>query len=487
MRRNSMGRTCFQMINQSHQLPQSAILHREVARVGVESMRLLIDSGTYNCQNLGDVAMLQVAISRLAKLAPAAQLQVITDVPEALVRHCPSAQPVNAAAFRAWFRDDMLLSRGQRYAPPVLASRFRGVKRYLRRRWPRSLRHAMVVTRPANIRADLDALIEAVYSADCVVLCGQGFLTDHVGIDALTKLGLLATAEAQGIPCVMFGQGIGPVSNAAILELARIVLPRVEFVSLRECVAGLPLCRSMQIASTKCCVTGDEAIELAYEQRKSAYFNALGINVRLSPSSGLTEGILPLLAAVLNKFARKRRLEYVPLPIARDHDLRDVRSIRELLGLMGYQSNGGADLETPEAVIAQASRCRIVLTGAYHAAVFALSQGIPAVCLAKSAYFRVKFEGLADQFGMGCVVVSLNDPHAEDRLFEALEWAWKTAPQLDEPLRRAAALQILKSYRVYGRLGRLLRGKFPRSEIAVLAPPKVAGTFGSLGLGRMYG
>jgi hypothetical protein len=27
-----MGRTCFQMINQSHQLPQSAILHREVAR-----------------------------------------------------------------------------------------------------------------------------------------------------------------------------------------------------------------------------------------------------------------------------------------------------------------------------------------------------------------------------------------------------------------------------------------------------------------------
>ena len=51
----------------------------------------------------------------------------------------------------------------------------------------------------------------------------------------------------------------------------------------------------------------------------------------------------------------------------------------------------------PRAIIKRIGRCRVVVTGSYHVAVFALSQGIPAICLANSEYYEIKFRGLADQ------------------------------------------------------------------------------------------
>ena len=53
---------------------------------------------------------------------------------------------------------------------------------------------------------------------------------------------------------------------------------------------------------------------------------------------------------------------------------------------------------SPEAVMKNVSACRMVVTGSYHAAVFALSQGIPALTISKSAYYDSKFNGLGDMF-----------------------------------------------------------------------------------------
>jgi len=435
-------------------------------------IRILVEPGTYNCLNLGDVAMLQVAVSRLARLIPSATLQVITDTPDRLARYCPNAIPVSASALRIWLEDDLLLGRFERLFPAYGVSYAPKVKPYIRRRWPRLLEAALHCTRPLDARpGELPRFLDALDSADCVIVCGQGFLTDHVGKHALATLNLLAAAKAKRIPYFLLGQGIGPLTDKTIIGRSRTVLPDAKLVSLREQLAGVPFCRSIQVPREKCLVTGDEAVELAYRRQYATRGKGLGINVRLSPSSGLTENVLPMLAAVLNRFARTRQLEYVPLPIARDHKLRDVQSIRILLSLTGCESDGGVYLETPEAIISEASRCRVVLTGAYHAAVFALSQGVPAVCIAKSNYFRVKFEGLADQFGTGCTVISLDEANASGAIFEALVRAWDGAPWQAETLRRAAVVQILKSYRVYNRLGRFLRSKFPEDGINALEYP----------------
>jgi polysaccharide pyruvyl transferase WcaK-like protein len=51
----------------------------------------------------------------------------------------------------------------------------------------------------------------------------------------------------------------------------------------------------------------------------------------------------------------------------------------------------------------------VVVAGSYHAAVFALSQGIPVVALVKSPYYVNKMVGLGDQFGAGCEIVRLDE------------------------------------------------------------------------------
>ena len=57
---------------------------------------VVIDPGSHAVLNLGDVAMLQVAVDRLAGLWPDARIDVLTTDPEALRRHVPRAQPLPA-------------------------------------------------------------------------------------------------------------------------------------------------------------------------------------------------------------------------------------------------------------------------------------------------------------------------------------------------------------------------------------------------------
>jgi polysaccharide pyruvyl transferase WcaK-like protein len=113
------------------------------------------------------------------------------------------------------------------------------------------------------------------------------------------------------------------------------------------------------------------------------------------------------------------------------------------------RSDGGATLDTPLKVIKQISLCRVVVTGAYHAAVFALAQGIPVVCLAKSRDYVAKFLGLEDQFGRGCETIFLDEPDALEKLADAIGRTWQSAELVRRPLQEAARSQIQLSWEAY--------------------------------------
>src|SRR5208337_323983 len=115
-------------------------------------------------------------------------------------------------------------------------------------------------------------------------------------------------------------------------------------------------------------------------------------------------------------------------------------------------SDGGITLDTPLKVIRQVARCRIVVTGAYHAAVFAMSQGIPVVALSASDDYTAKFLGLEDQFGLGCETVFLGASDASERLAAAAERAWRLAEKVRLPMQEAARRQIALSQGAYERI-----------------------------------
>jgi Polysaccharide pyruvyl transferase len=156
------------------------------------------------------------------------------------------------------------------------------------------------------------------------------------------------------------------------------------------------------------------------------------------------------------RFSARRQAELVPVPIARGQ-ARDATVLRELFA--GVGTDGGADLASPAAVVAQVGRCRLLVTGAYHAAVFALAQGVPAICLARSDYYRQKFEGLVELFGPGCELVALDHHELAERLQQAMETAWLESPRLRSGLRRAAQEQIARGWSAYRQLTSLITSR----------------------------
>jgi polysaccharide pyruvyl transferase WcaK-like protein len=116
------------------------------------------------------------------------------------------------------------------------------------------------------------------------------------------------------------------------------------------------------------------------------------------------------------------------------------------------QSQDGLPIDRPEAVIRQIQRCRLVVTGSYHAGVFALASGIPTVGLAKSAYYVDKFLGLSSLFGEGCQTVLLNDQDFQTKLESSITDLWARAERVRPYLLAEAESQIRLGHKAYERL-----------------------------------
>ena len=202
--------------------------------------------------------------------------------------------------------------------------------------------------------------------------------------------------------------------------------------------------------------TGDEAIELAYAARVEAPGDAIGINLRVASYSGVESDTIGRLASVLQDSARLHSTSLLPIPIAVHEYARDHETIRRLLAGFDDESDGGLSLDTPLMLVKQTARCRIVVTGAYHVAVFALAQGIPVICLSNSAYYLAKFQGLEDLFGVGCTIVMLSESDWPGKLADAIETAWDSAEAVRSPLLQSAVRQIEESRGAYLRVKSLL-------------------------------
>lgn len=420
--------------------------------------RVLIDCGDHAMGNLGDVAMLQVTVQRLREQLPAAALDVITRDPDALALHCPGARPVSYEGRQLWAGRGILLGRADRFLRQARLVTGGGPEAVLRRNCA-SLHERLIHARMHGQRPRkeaFDRFMRTLGAADAVVVCGAGGVTDHAAEWATALLDVLAYAVARHHRTAMFSHGLGPITNPELRRLARRVLPQLDLLALRERRAGEPLARSLGVAPGRLCVTGDDAIELAYAARPTVLGNQIGINLRVARSAGVDESYVDPVGTVVRQFAGMRNASLIPLPIGRGTASNDVATLRRLFGGLGLVGDGGVGLNTPDAVIRQVSRCRIVVTGSYHAAVFACAQGIPAICLARSLYFWDKFLGLADQFGRGCSVVDLGARDLPSQLLAAIQCAWDSADEWRNPLLEAARHQIEASRSAYQRFARML-------------------------------
>jgi colanic acid/amylovoran biosynthesis protein len=410
--------------------------------------RLLVEPGSYAMLNLGDIAMLQVCVERLRELWPQASIGVLTESPARLAEHCPGVKPVPVVGQHEWFESRWgggdfwpLLAEPRRGSVENLAERLGDRNPHAARA---ALRAELLAREPAS--EELRSFVGWLLGADGLVVSGRGGTTDVFLDDGLEVLRVLRTAIGLGIPTAMFSQGLGPMDDERLRALARQVLPRLDVLCVRERRAALPLLEGLGVAAERVLVGGDDALEPAHRlSPNGASRDAIGLGLRRSAYSGMTDETARTVGRVVKEAAARHGSELRLVPVSLYPGEADARSFADVTG------RDGDEATTPAQAMRQAGGCRVVVAGSYHAAVFALAQGVPVVALSAAPYYDAKLAGLADLFPGGCRVLSAQDDELGSRLAAALDESWEAAGLLAPELEAAAERQIAASREAYAR------------------------------------
>lgn len=416
-------------------------------------MRILVDHSGYALLNIGDIAMLSACVRRLRTLWPAAQIRVLTESPDRLHQHCPDVTTVVPTLAGRFGLSRIPLSR-QLAAEQVWKSVMPLMTRSVSPAGSADLPMIAPDTPRGSQHRDVAPMriLAAVRWADAVVSSGGGFISDEFWWHGAGVLSVLAMGQRLGKPTAMFGQAIGPTRQPVMNWLARSVIPKLRLIGLREGVRSAPLLRARGVSEDRIHVTGDDALLLATPAVRPPTGDGIGLNVRVAPYSGVDSVTARHVVAITRDIAARRQAATVALPISRysaDSDLHSVR-LAGLTAVDGNPGDGAADIRCPAELGARIAGCRAVVTGSYHAAVFALAAGIPAVCLSNSAYYDSKFEGLAAQFPHGCSVVRPGRNLRAD-LDDAVTSAWEARDDVRDHIHRAAKVQVSRGDLLYRR------------------------------------
>ena len=413
-------------------------------------MRIFVDNSGYGLCNMGDVAMLEVALQRLSDLFPSAHFDVLTVRPQNLAAIWPGARAVPGRGRTLFLANGTLAGQKLRQRFPHLEEKVRlGSPAIALKTITLKKR---LLGRGGEVR-EMHEFKRMFDQADLVVCTGGGFINDAFGGHARCILELLHLGARAGKPTALLGQGIGPLEKPELRAQFGTWLPAINLVTLREARTGVPLLKELGYPQENTVVTGDDAVELAHGLAPAKLGAALGLNVRVAAYAGVEGDALAPMRTVFERAAQNFGTPLLPVPISRCSDGDDAQALLQLLPESPIEVGA---LQTPRAIIEQVGRCRVVVTGSYHAGVFALSQGVSVVALSNSAYYDDKFLGLAEQFGGGCEMVSLDKPDFPQTLQNAIDRAWQNAPAQRAALLEAAARQIQAGRAAYERLRTLI-------------------------------
>jgi polysaccharide pyruvyl transferase WcaK-like protein len=433
-------------------------------------MRILLDQAIYSMRNKGNVALLQMALRRIHRLWPEASLEVMTESPHLLRLYCPDAFPVSVYGWQDWSKNREEFERLHRLVPgwvfrTLLELReeleYRGLnpgqvkqqlKVWLKRSGSAPNREDQILESLGSRLSDPPDLEQAMQGADMVVGTGGGYLVDSERGAYHPVLLRLARAKRMRKFTALVGQGVGRIETPALQALAKTVLPEVDLILVRETKFAVPLLESLGVSPERIQMSGDDAVEMAYEARDEMPGSDIGVSVRLAGYTDVQHRDLGWLRPALHRAAAKHKARLIGIPTSCCGVESDQFHIASLLA--GYPQTRQSNLRFEPTIdlIRRVGRCRVVVAGAFHAAVFALSQGIPAIGLARTREYEVKLGGLVDQFGPGCQLLYMDDEQLPEKLVEAIDRAWESADYLRPQLLQAAAVQIRLGQTAYQRL-----------------------------------
>lgn len=410
---------------------------------------IVVEHSSYSLENMGDLAMLTIALARLTKLYPSAKIGVFTSSPDVLNNLFKNSHIYSLSINYQFILSTQLFFKLLDVA--VWLEKNKNVtKLAILQLLLKSIWKIWLIFLKIRYRTLKLDFIKFIAEADLIIATGGGYITDSFDEKANLTLSILGLAILFKKPTLMFGHGIGPIKNPNLASRATNILPYVDFISLREGESGLNLLESFGVSLKNVIVTGDDAIELAHRTPKNLG-GGIGINIRIADYSklSLNNNNVKLFASTLQKISADKSAPLIPIIIEFIPSRSDLSSLKFLNidYVKDDSDNYDSPIKNPEMIVDQVSKCRLVITGSYHAGVFALSQGIPIIGLVNSDYYKSKFLGLSKQFQIDFDVLSFEDEDFISKLLISIERNWELIFSVKDSLREAAKKQIeLSSY-----------------------------------------
>jgi len=366
-------------------------------------MNILVDSGASN--NLGDIGMLESVATRLLRILPGANLSVVDRYGiRTTLWEVPQVRRQEPYSVRGRFFDFLWnVPFFWRYA-----NSWRQVTSRLYLAWFRTL------LRPGSLHAlphkelgvHTTTLSEFCEPFDALHVVGGGNLTDVFYGELFRRCCLILTFAEQGKPVVLTGQQLGPfTSSLSKIGLVH-ALRNATFVGLRDSVDSLDFCREARLDPQRFDLTGDDSLGLdpAGESLVSGVLARYGlkpngflaVNVRIGGYAQEHAGHLQMVAGLVDAVAREFQLPVVVVPIALgpgDSDLESGRKLAQLARFARVQVIAEDGL-APALVKGLLGEAFGAIGVSHHFCTFALSQGVPAVCLHDGDYYSQKAHGL---------------------------------------------------------------------------------------------
>jgi len=441
-------------------------------------MRILLDQAVYDQRNKGNVALLQTAVYRLSELWPDAEIDVLTEAPYSLKLYCPSVNPVSVHPWQNYSSQLQKYNLLNRHLTRLLLRWLLEFREEIWHRYPNLIsggwwkketalldrsdltqtgnekksRYSEIVSETETTEQVKNDIVQAVQDADLVVATGGGYLCDPEMKDSVQVFDTLEMAVRLGKKTAMVGQGVGPMEDSEFRLRLSSLLPQIDVILVREPKIAKPLLESLGVDPKRISVTGDDAIEMAYKARATRLGYCIGVNVRLASYTKVESIFVDRIRQTLHRSARKYQAPLMALPTSSNIVETDLEYIRKLLD--GYDNVliDWRRYDQPLDLIKKIGRCRLVITGAFHPALFALAQGIPAIGFFNSVYSYNKFSALNDEFGPACQILHLEDESFDEKLATAIDTAWTSAEELKSGLFDAALCQIERGQAGYRRI-----------------------------------
>ncbi len=417
-------RPFFMLIRMAYRLPW-AMTNCFASRAPRGSNLQVLIAGGYGYANMGDEAQLAENLNLCRRIAPEAQVTVLTPHPERTgkLHGCVTAIAPREAFFDANTRphypdSDKQFKKKYFALMPLLLSN----AVLLRMRLPTFL-----------LPTKMTDLLKLIARSDLLFLSGGGYLTGRTLSRLWDNMLLVRLAWLLGVPTIMSGQTIGMFNDFFSRRLARWGFKKAKLIYVRDPKDSIEELRSIGITDDRAKCTFDDALFLPSPEKSAVDdvlvaaglesgkpYAALSIHY-WGQSPEQQRKIMKLLAIACDWICDDLGLQiaFVPTDPYDEHAFREVMENMTGSGRRGIVNHG----DNPAIAAGCYRLANLCVAMKHHPIIFALGGCVPTVGISLENYYYHKNSGAMRIFGLEDYVVLCDDDRLPQLLMEKIRFA----------------------------------------------------------------